>query len=427
MSSLPDIFENPKTKGSDVKKDNASFKVVAFFPNGEHINKTITIPSLMKDYDLHVRDILAIHPSSSSTAPCILPRKKAILVQLDTLRAIITSNSMLFFDVGSSITKKVTDKILDYYKEENERYGNTFPFELSSLEGLLVIASSTFESRLDSYKVMADQLVVEADTEYYHDLHSVRSRLSQLDTLSSEIARCIQEMLDNDEDMLELLLTEKEKTGHLPPHDMHLPVELLLESYYRKFIDISNETRSHLQNVVNTQDMATINLDNKRNKLLSVNLKLSIAQLALSTGSLFGAVFGMNLINGFEASPYAFWFVSGAIGMTALSIYYITIFKVNFSSKRNSKFDIDMKFVQNIFKDVNNIELSYLEWMDNNSIYATEKVTANEFIHITEDIIQRELTAEEVHNLLTIVKADKQGYISKYDITSNISRYFPKK
>ena len=34
--------------------------------------------------------------------------------------------------------------------------------------------------------------------------------------------------------MLELLLTQKNRLGHLPPNEMHLSVELLLENYYRR-------------------------------------------------------------------------------------------------------------------------------------------------------------------------------------------------
>lgn len=43
-----------------------------------------------------------------------------------------------------------------------------------------------------------------------------------------------QDIISSDEDMLELLLTQKNKLGHLPPMEMHLSVELLLENYFRR-------------------------------------------------------------------------------------------------------------------------------------------------------------------------------------------------
>lgn len=44
----------------------------------------------------------------------------------------------------------------------------------------------------------------------------------------------VQDIISSDEDMLELLLTQKNKLGHLPPMEMHLSVELLLENYFRR-------------------------------------------------------------------------------------------------------------------------------------------------------------------------------------------------
>ena len=41
-----------------------------------------------------------------------------------------------------------------------------------------------------------------------------------------------QDIISSDEDMLELLLTQKNKLGH--PMEMHLSVELLLENYFRR-------------------------------------------------------------------------------------------------------------------------------------------------------------------------------------------------
>ena len=40
--------------------------------------------------------------------------------------------------------------------------------------------------------------------------------------------------------MLELLLTQKNRLGHLPPNEMHLSVELLLENYYRRVCVLLN-------------------------------------------------------------------------------------------------------------------------------------------------------------------------------------------
>ena len=55
--------------------------------------------TLMTEYALHGRDFLAIHPGTHRTTPCILARERAILVNLNSIRGIITDESMIIFNV----------------------------------------------------------------------------------------------------------------------------------------------------------------------------------------------------------------------------------------------------------------------------------------------------------------------------------------
>ena len=59
-----------------------------------------SMPTLMTEYSLHGRDFLAIHPETHRTTPCILAREKAILVNLNSIRSIITSDSVIIFNVN---------------------------------------------------------------------------------------------------------------------------------------------------------------------------------------------------------------------------------------------------------------------------------------------------------------------------------------
>lgn len=68
----------------------------------------------------------------------------------------------------------------------------------------------------------------------YQEIHPLKVRLSHLQDNTEAISKCIQDIISSDENMLELLLTQKNKLGHLPPNEMHLSVELLLENYYRR-------------------------------------------------------------------------------------------------------------------------------------------------------------------------------------------------
>ena len=54
-------------------------------------------------------------------------------------------------------------------------------------------------------------------------------------------------------------------------------------------------------------------MDNHRNHLMALNLRMTMASVAVATASLGASMFGMNLVNGLEAHPTAMYIVSGGL------------------------------------------------------------------------------------------------------------------
>ena len=91
---------------SNLTSSTLSFRVIhRIFPNGEIVQKMCSMSFLMTEYAIHGRDFLAIHPGTHRTTPCILAREKSILVNLNSIRSIITDESMIIFNVRSQVTK----------------------------------------------------------------------------------------------------------------------------------------------------------------------------------------------------------------------------------------------------------------------------------------------------------------------------------
>lgn len=91
-----------KDDSSVFKSYEYSFLLVdisRIYSNGEIVQKACSMSTLMTEYSLHGRDFLAIHPGTHRTTPCILARNKAILVNLNSIRGIITDESMIIFNV----------------------------------------------------------------------------------------------------------------------------------------------------------------------------------------------------------------------------------------------------------------------------------------------------------------------------------------
>ena len=83
-----------------MKDDGSLFKSFEIYSNGEIVQKICSMSTLITEYSLHGRDFLAIHPGTHRSTPCILARDKAILVNLNTIRCIISSESMIMFNVA---------------------------------------------------------------------------------------------------------------------------------------------------------------------------------------------------------------------------------------------------------------------------------------------------------------------------------------
>lgn len=100
--------------------------------------------------------------------------------------------------------------------------------------------------------------------------------------------RCITDLLENDEDMNNLLLTEQQnarKNNEVLDIESHAGVELLLEEYGRQLNSILLEIDYLLQRVQSKQDILALSMDAYRNRMIRMNLYLSVAGVSLGFGT----------------------------------------------------------------------------------------------------------------------------------------------
>jgi magnesium transporter len=100
--------------------------------------------------------------------------------------------------------------------------------------------------------------------------------------------RCITDLLENDEDMNNLLLTEQsiaKKNNEVLDIESHASVELLLEEYARQLNSILLEIDYLLQRVQSKQDILALSMDAYRNRMIRMNLYLSIGGVSLGFGT----------------------------------------------------------------------------------------------------------------------------------------------
>ncbi|CAB08784.1 mitochondrial inner membrane magnesium ion transmembrane transporter Mrs2 [Schizosaccharomyces pombe] len=290
---------------------------------------------LCKQNGLLPRDLRKLNTSINSIVPVILVREGSILINLLHIRALIKANSVLLFDVyGSQHSHSQSQFIYELegrLKQKSSDFG-WLPYEMRALETILVSVVNTLDSELHVlHNLVSDLLAdfeLDINQERLRTLLIFSKRLSGFLKKATLIRDVLDELLEQDQDLAGMYLTERLKTGKPRDLDKHDEVELLLETYCKQVDEIVQQTDNLVGNIRSTEEICNIMLDANRNSLMLLGLKLSAMTLGLGFGAVVASLYGMNLQNGLENHPYAFYITTGSIFAFAAFLSSLGILKI---------------------------------------------------------------------------------------------------
>ena len=310
------------------------------------------------------------HGSSAAgrTPAAILPRGDEIVLSFGSIRALIGKDSGMIFDAHVPGTKLLASDIASTFElrvaEEKEikwrrlaglgndaspeakaqndlgsadtstdwstkiRHDQSESFEIVFIEEILRDTCETFNRRLLIYEPIVSTLLTRVHNEMFSDegvqhIVPIKDSLQEFELNVKNCLECLTHLLDNDEDMLALLLTEQHlaaaKGEGLHPQ-LHERVELLFEEYARQLNIIIGEIHFLLKKIQSKQELIAISLDSYRNRMIRMNVSLAIVGVGLGVGTTVAGAFGMNLISGYEGSPTAFNTVVWSTSIISLAV-----------------------------------------------------------------------------------------------------------
>ncbi|KAI3990891.1 hypothetical protein MKX01_026075 [Papaver californicum] len=312
----------PTSSAKPKKKTGNARLWMKFSQFGESEISKLDKSAIIKRVSIPARDLRILGPVFSQSSN-ILAREKAMVVNLEFIKAIVTAEEVLLLDplclevipfveqLKQQLPHKSQPKTHEVGPEAAEGLQSELPFEFQVLEIALEVVCTTKNLEL---------------------VRSLKSTLTRLLARVQKVRDELEHLLDDNEDMAQLYLTRKfiqnqqsealmgtmgsnsnitiapnlrrldsNKSSSLitsnrfDDHDDVEGLEMLLEAYFMQLDGTRNKILSVREYIDDTEDYVNIQLDNQRNELIQLQLTLTIASFAIAVETLIAGTFGMNI------------------------------------------------------------------------------------------------------------------------------------
>ncbi|XP_031098010.1 magnesium transporter MRS2-I-like [Ipomoea triloba] len=285
-------------------------------------------------HDLRILDPLLSYPST------ILARQRAILLNLEHIKAIITAQELFLRDPLDETVAPVVEELRRRLKPVNCNHGDQAegkgeveesPFEVKALEVALEAVCSYLDAQTSELEAAVypalDLLTSKISSQNLDRVRKLKSQMTRLTARVQKVRDEIEKLLDDDDDMADLYLSRKSGRGgassspvsssflssptdgskrcrassasmatfHGDYENNVLELEMLLEAYFMQIEGTLNKLVTLREYTDSTEDYINIQLDNHRNQLIQLELFLSSGMVAVSIYSLVTGIFGMNI------------------------------------------------------------------------------------------------------------------------------------
>nr|XP_043607127.1 magnesium transporter MRS2-I-like [Erigeron canadensis] len=298
--------------------------------------------AIMHRVQIHARDLRILDPLLSYPST-ILGRDRAIVLNLEHIKAIITAEEVLLRDPSDDNVIPVVEELRRRLPVTNSNHGelggqnddageeDESPFEFRALEVFLEAicsfhAARTTELETDAYPAL-DELTSKISSRNLDRVRKLKSAMTRLTARVQKVRDELERLLDDDDDMADLYLSRKLSsaspvsgsgaaswflgsptigskisrasrasvmTVHGDENDVE-ELEMLLEAYFMQIDGTLNKLTSLREYIDDTEDYINIQLDNHRNQLIQLELFLSSGTVCMSIYALVTGIFGMNI------------------------------------------------------------------------------------------------------------------------------------
>ncbi|CCH45282.1 Mitochondrial inner membrane magnesium transporter mrs2 [Wickerhamomyces ciferrii] len=307
------------------------------------VSKHFPKMKFLQEHGLYPRDLRKIDTSQIDIIPSIVIRDNCILVNLLHIKALVEADKVMIFDT-SNPSAALRLGLFVYDLESKLKAPSTGwiqQYEHRALESILINVMTCLETELHHHLNVCGLILAELEDEIDRDkLRDLLIKSKALTTFYQKallIRNVLDELLENDDDLSGMYLTEKLESTKVKEPGTPIPetrtdygeVEMLLEAYYKQCDEFVQQSESLINDIKSTEEIVNIILDANRNSLMVFELKVTIYTLGFTVATLLPAFYGMNLKNFIEESNLGF---GGVVGISIIIALIVT--SANFKTLR---------------------------------------------------------------------------------------------
>lgn len=278
---------------------------------------------------LNLRDLRRIDYKLNPNEEAVISvRKHTVIFSIDTTRAIITANKLLF------IVPNGADSVLHMLcKHMNTWDPNYCSFENHTYDGLLLVTKSIDETHLDIIKTDTLDIIAQLKKKSIMPLklqeriQEIKNKLVEKSKHFTHIKLALNDLLDNDEKMammnLSIIATQPNIFQGIYKSNIHEKTESVIEVYLYDFNGLLSEVDLLIDKIKHSEQFALFRLSSIRNQLMIVNTILAILTCVIGFCGYIASLFGMNLDNVQNLQPISGTF-NGVVISTIIFIPLIT-------------------------------------------------------------------------------------------------------
>ncbi len=270
--------------------------------NGNMQEVDVMRKTLTKEFDMHTRDLRPIF--SLRQMPTISRRGKGIVINFRSIKILVGEKNVLVFNLTS---KKIVSIFVPNLAEKIKSREKKARLEHVVLESAMAFILEKTKTNFTKVSQAIERILTEISdegkisNEIFEELLVMKKKLSKLSKNVHEITEILDNILDDDDEMKDLYFLDKVK-------DID-EIESILEDNLEQLEDIENRINELDENIDDTQEILTLKLSSRRNRIIQFDLILTSVTGILAFLAVITGLFGMNIKNNIENSYTAFWII----------------------------------------------------------------------------------------------------------------------